>query len=232
MLLQVRVRIPDHPGSLGRVARTLGAAGADIVQVTVLERDAGRAVDDITVHCPGWEVRDRLDVALRVVPGLKLDGIWATAAVPGASPDVELLGQIAADPPHGLRILVDAVPGIFSADWAALIRPASRQPVVHASWQAPDPVDTSMVTATRLYATTGPDGTHLAVAPVGGQGLLLVVGRRDAPAFHHVETARLGLLADVTATMQAGDGPVLAGVGRAGYRKASPAGALPRRRRV
>jgi hypothetical protein len=203
MLLQIRLRIPDHPGSLGRVARTLGAAGADIVQVTVLEREAGRAVDDITVQCAGAEIVDRLAEALRTVPGLDLDGIWRTSAVPGATPDVEVLGQVAADPANGLAILVDAAPGIFSADWAALVQLSGRRRVVHASWQAPDPVDVSVVTATRLHATTVDGGPHLAVAPVGGPDLLLVVARQDAPPFHRVETSRLGVLAGVTATMRA-----------------------------
>ena len=49
MLLRVRVTLPDRPGALGQVARTLGVAGADIVQVVVLERLGGRAVDDFTV---------------------------------------------------------------------------------------------------------------------------------------------------------------------------------------
>ena len=38
MLLRVRVTLPDRPGTLGQVARTLGVSGADIVQVVVLER--------------------------------------------------------------------------------------------------------------------------------------------------------------------------------------------------
>ncbi|MFD0851823.1 ACT domain-containing protein, partial [Actinomadura adrarensis] len=42
MLLRIRVRLPDRPGSLGKVARILGAAGADVAQMAVLERDNGR----------------------------------------------------------------------------------------------------------------------------------------------------------------------------------------------
>lgn len=52
MLLRLRIALPDRPGSLGQIARALGVAGADITQVVVLDREAGRAVDDITVSCP------------------------------------------------------------------------------------------------------------------------------------------------------------------------------------
>ena len=62
------------------------------------------------------------------------------------------------------------------------LRPA---PAGHsASWQAPDPLDLSIVTATRLHATTLDGGPHLAVAPVGGPDLMLVVARQDAAPFH------------------------------------------------
>lgn len=53
MLPRVRVGLPDRPGALGRVARTLGVSGADMVHVAVLERLSGRAVDDFTVVWPG-----------------------------------------------------------------------------------------------------------------------------------------------------------------------------------
>ncbi|MFD0535873.1 ACT domain-containing protein [Actinomadura luteofluorescens] len=60
MLLRIRVRLPDRPGSLGQVARTLGAAGADVVQMAVLERDNGRAMDDFTVAWPTGADFERL----------------------------------------------------------------------------------------------------------------------------------------------------------------------------
>ena len=47
MLLRLRIELPDQPGSLGRVTWTLGVLGADVAQIYVLERDSGRALDDI-----------------------------------------------------------------------------------------------------------------------------------------------------------------------------------------
>ncbi|MGH3683016.1 MAG: hypothetical protein ACRDT2_22535, partial [Natronosporangium sp.] len=76
MLLRVRVTLPDRPGSLGQVARTLGVCGADIVQVVVLERLAGRAVDDFTMVWPSGARLERLLAGLAAVPGVRVDGVW------------------------------------------------------------------------------------------------------------------------------------------------------------
>lgn len=122
MLLRIRVRLPDRPGSLGKVARTLGAAGADVVQMTVLESDAGRALDDFTVAWPAGAGIDRLCDGLASIPGVETVGVWPTVEPQGAFPDAALIGQLAANPLEALPILTDAVPGILSADWAALVR--------------------------------------------------------------------------------------------------------------
>jgi hypothetical protein len=121
VLLRIRVRLPDRPGSLGKVARTLGAAGADVVQMTVLESDAGRALDDFTVAWPAGVGIDRLCGGLASIPGVETVGVWPTVEPQGAFPDAALIGQLAANPLEALPILTDAVPGILSADWAALL---------------------------------------------------------------------------------------------------------------
>jgi hypothetical protein len=126
MLLRVRVTLPDRPGALGQVARTLGVAGADIVQVVVLERLGGRAVDDFTVVWPGASRTERLLSGLGAIPGVQVDGVWRAIGAPGnGGQDAELLGQVAANPADGLATLVDAVPGLLAADWAvAAVVPA------------------------------------------------------------------------------------------------------------
>ncbi|HEU4422735.1 MAG TPA: amino acid-binding protein [Pilimelia sp.] len=130
MLLRVRVTLPDRPGALGQVARTLGVAGADIVQVVVLERLGGRAVDDFTVVWPGSARLDRLMAGLMAIPGVRVDGVWRAIGAPVAGGhDSELLAQVAGNPTDGLATLVDAVPGLLAADWAATV-------VVSPDWAA------------------------------------------------------------------------------------------------
>lgn len=230
MLLRVRVTLPDRPGALGQVARTLGVAGADIVQVVVLERLGGRAVDDFTVVWPGASRVERLMAGLAAIPGVQVDAVWKAIGAPiSGGHDAELLAQIAANPTDGLATLVDAVPGLLAADWAvaAIVppdwaarsghapRPLPAEPTLHlggeptsvyASWRAPAPLRLPEVTPLRARPMIGPDGTRYAVAPFGRAGLVLVVARTDedelsAAAFHVTEVDRVAQLVRAAAVI-------------------------------
>jgi hypothetical protein len=225
MLLRVRVTLPDRPGSLGQVARTLGVAGADIVQVVVLERAGGRAVDDFTVLWPGAARVDRLLAGLTAVPGVKVDGVWRAIGAPvNGGHDAELLAQVASGPGDGLNTLVDAMPGLLAADWAAAIQVPADWPlrggagtpaepvtgedpsVVYTSWQAPDPLLIPEVTPLRARALQGTDGTKYAVAPFGRAGIVMLVARTGseglpAVAFHTTEVDRVAQLVKAAAVL-------------------------------
>lgn len=210
MLLRVRVTLPDRPGTLGQVARTMGVSGADIVQVVVLERLGGRAVDDFTVVWPGAARVERLLAGLAAIPGVRVDGVWRAIGAPTTTgQDAELLAQVAANPAEGVATLVDAVPGLLAADWAvAAVVPVDwaartgttgEATVGYASWRAPVPARLPEVTPLRARAMTAPDGGHFAVAPFGRAGLVLVVARERtgtpaAAAFHATEVDRLAQL--------------------------------------
>ncbi|GAA5181338.1 amino acid-binding protein [Rugosimonospora acidiphila] len=215
MLLRLRVRLPDRPGSLGQVARTLGVTGADIVQMIVLERVGGRAVDDFTVIWPAATPVNRILAGLAAIPGVVVEGVWrSTGGAPAAGgADAELVGQVAASADGGITTLVDAVPGLLSADWAAaLVVPANwaspgergtppcGPAVAYASWQAPEPLRVPDVTPLRPRAFEGPDGLRYAAAPFGRSGVVLLVARGGGehdlpvPAFHVTEVDRLSQL--------------------------------------
>ncbi|GAA0435966.1 hypothetical protein FHR83_000547 [Actinoplanes campanulatus] len=235
MLLRVRVTLPDRPGALGQVARTLGVAGADIVQVVVLERLGGRAVDDFTVVWPGATRVERLLAGLAAIPGVQVDGVWKAIGAPvNGGHDAELLAQVAANPVDGLATLVDAVPGLLAADWAAAaVVPAdwaarsgagggSEPRSVYASWRAPSPLHLPEVTPLRARPMAEPGGARYAVAPFGRAGLVLVVARADdeelpAAAFHVTEVDRVAQLVRAAAVIL---GDRLDAVG-------TPAGATP-----
>ncbi|MFI5491280.1 amino acid-binding protein [Actinoplanes sp. NPDC051859] len=225
MLLRVRVTLPDRPGALGQVARTLGVAGADIVQVVVLERLGGRAVDDFTVVWPGASRVDRLLAGLAAIPGVQVDGVWKAIGAPVAGGhDAELLAQIAANPTDGLATLVDAVPALLAADWAAAAivpadwaaraatprlgaEPLAAEPTVaYASWRAPVPLHLPEVTPLRPRPLTDTGGTRYAVAPFGRAGLVLVLARADeddlpTAAFHVTEVDRIAQLVRAAAVI-------------------------------
>ncbi|HEX5202514.1 amino acid-binding protein [Paractinoplanes rhizophilus] len=229
MLLRVRVTLPDRPGALGQVARTLGVAGADIVQVVVLERLGGRAVDDFTVVWPGAARVERLLAGLAAIPGVQVDGVWKAIGAPvNGGHDAELLAQVAANPADGLATLVDAVPGLLAADWAAAAvvpadwaaragapRPLPAEPmtslggdatIAYASWRAPAPLRLPEITPLRARPLTGTEGTRYAVAPFGRAGLVLVIARQDddelpAAGFHVTEVDRVAQLVRAAAVI-------------------------------
>jgi hypothetical protein len=198
MLLRVRVTLPDRPGALGQIARTLGVAGADIVQVVVLERLGGRAVDDFTVVWPGASRVERLLAGLAAIPGVQVDGVWRAIGAPvSGGHDAELLAQVAANPQDGL----------VSSDEPRLPLPTGSEPsVAYASWRAPAPLHLPEVTPLRARPMIGPDGTRYAVAPFGRAGLVLVVARADeaelpAAAFHITEVDRIAQLVRAAAVI-------------------------------
>ncbi|WP_233510915.1 ACT domain-containing protein [Actinomadura craniellae] len=177
------------------MARILGVAGADVVQMAVLERDSGRALDDFTVAWPTGASIDRLCEGLASVPGVEIIGIWPTAEPQGAFPDAALVGQLASNPEDGLTILADAVPGILSADWAGLVLSDPEDPdalmMVHTSLGVFADIDVPEVHPLRARAFTGSDGTQYALAPIGGGTLVLLIARTGAPLFHRSEVFRL-----------------------------------------
>ncbi|REE94977.1 ACT domain-containing protein [Thermomonospora umbrina] len=201
MLLRIRVRLPDRPGSLGKVARILGAAGADVVQMAVLERDGGRALDDFTVACPLGSADtgiDRLCDGLASVPGVEVVGIWPTVEPQGSTPDARVIGQLAAAREgDGLAVLTDAVPAMLSADWAGLLRTHGETGdavLCHTSLGVFGGIELPPLEPLRPRAFTAEDGTRYAVVPIAGGELALLVARTGAPPFHRTEVFRLAQL--------------------------------------
>ncbi len=230
MLLRLRLWVADRPGALGQVTRELGACGADIVQVSVLSRERGRALDEITVFLPEPAQRDRLERSLREVSSVTVEGVRPSGEVPGAFPDLDLLGRVAADPRAALNILADALPRILAADWAVAVRAGAAGPLpasalLARSWDAPR--EPALPELPRRAATVSVGATRYACAPVGDSGVHVVACRIGDPPFHRFEVMRLARISEVAAaiagsrlivrgTPQPGDTPQPAGPASAG----------------
>lgn len=98
----VRVWLPDRPGALGQVASRVGAAGADVVGIEILERGGGSAIDEITVVLPDPGMVDALVSEVRLVDGVA----------------VEDIRPVSADRPEGALAALSAAEAIVSADAA------------------------------------------------------------------------------------------------------------------
>ena len=203
MLLRIRIALPDRPGSLGQVARVLGIAGADITQVIVLDRDAGRALDDVTVFCPDGTPKESLTKSLQSVPGVTVEGIWTTREAPGTYPELEILKYLSTAGERALTTLIDSMPMLFSADWAAAGTEQEPRSLLYASWRAPDEVPLPTTAPPRPLTSTLPDGTHLITAALPPLALTLLLARVEGPAFHRIEVHRLTRILEIFLTLPA-----------------------------
>jgi hypothetical protein len=191
MLTHVRIRVPDRPGVLAQVTAALADAGADIRTIAVLERESGRAIDDVYLSWPDTRPLSVLAQRIATVRGASMLGLRRSREVPGAFPDIDLLTQVLATTSRGLDTLVDMAALAFGADWAATVSYASGAPtVLYANAGPGDLVVTPEAPAIRPMAIEQ-DGVQLAASPLTPFDAVLVCGRADKPSFHRAELERI-----------------------------------------
>ncbi len=121
----VRVWLPDRPGALGAVASRIGAVRGDLVGIDILERGAGRAIDELVVSLPSEDLVPLLIKEMQQVDGVDVEDV---RPVDGEAPDarVAALESAAAllaapDPESACAALVKEVCRDFEAEWAAVV---------------------------------------------------------------------------------------------------------------
>jgi hypothetical protein len=191
MLTHVRMSVPDRPGVLAQITAVLADVGADIHTITVLERESGRAIDDVYLSWPAGRPLSALSERLGVVRGVRVLGLRPSREVPGAFPDLDLLTQVLATASRGIDTLVDMAAHAFGADWAASVSYDESGPtVLYANADPSAQVVVPEVAAIRPVALEQ-DGVQLAVAPLDPFDAVLVCGRAGQPPFHRVEIERM-----------------------------------------
>jgi hypothetical protein len=208
----LRVALPDRPGVLGAVASALGAAGADILSVDVIERSPGSAVDDFVVELPPGKLADSLVTAAASVAGVQVESIRPYAGQIDPHRELELLDSLAQDPHSALPLLADGVARVFRAGWALVLgTPVAGQARVLATggaapelsavpvpWWPPAPTRPLAADADWVPEDWARLGTELAVTPLGE--LALLIGR-PALRWLPAELVRLQHLAAIAATV-------------------------------
>lgn len=208
----LRVVLPDRPGALGAVATALGTVGADILSVDVIERAAGRAVDDFVVELPPDKLADSLVSAAATVGGAQVESIRPYAGLLDPHRELELLEQLGSDPASSLTVLAEGVARIFRAGWAlVLAAPAGGRAAVLAAGGAPPelpslpvpwwpPRPSRPLPADDSWAPPewGRLGTELAVTALDDAALLI---GRPALRWARSELVRLQHLAAIAASV-------------------------------
>jgi len=206
----LRVALPDVPGSLGTVASAIGSAGADIEAIEIVEhREDGKAVDDVLLELPTGVMPDSVVSACHRLDGVEV--LWISRyAMGNLQLDLEAVEALTEDPRAAVGHLVELLPTVFRADWAALVAPdGERASVVTATSAAPELVDVAgewlpLAGRGRLQAPEHEqawESTLVAGVPVGAHGRAIVMGRRGGPEFLDSELVRLEHLAALAVTM-------------------------------
>lgn len=208
----LRLVLPDRPGALGAVATALGAVGADILSLDVIERSTHSATDDLVVDLPTDRLPDSLVSAAASVPGVRVESIRPYAGQFDPHRELELLDQLATLPGESMTVFADGVVRVFRASWALILDPSTEGTArVHARggaapelttlpvpWWPPAPARRLDLPAEWAPPEWDRLGTELALAPLGNFALL--VGR---PALRWLpsELVRLRHLAAIAATV-------------------------------
>ncbi len=201
MLARIRVRVPDRPGSLGRVAAAIGTASGDIAGVDVLQAEAGQALDDVVVRVRDAAHLGRVLDALGRLPGVGVEGVHSPEPPAAGHADLQLVAQVLARPARALQTLVDGAPAALGVDWAAVLEDpgdAPSGPPVALGTGAPAPLPPVRGPFRLRPLSLGLPGGEVhqaALIPLDGCPLGLLVGRAGALAVHTSELWRLGHLA-------------------------------------
>src|SRR3954466_7076035 len=75
----LRLWLPDRPGALGAVASRIGAVGGDLVGIEILERGAGRAIDELVVQLADEELLPLLVSEICEVDGVDVEELRPAA---------------------------------------------------------------------------------------------------------------------------------------------------------
>lgn len=199
----VRVWVPDRPGALGAVASRIGAVRGDVVGIDILERGAGRAIDELVVVLPdeglvsllvgeisqvdGVDVEDVRPVVGELADS-RLDALETATCLVAAGSVGELLEELVA------RSRRD-----FEAEWAAGIAIDQRELLATAGAPPPPAWLAAFVSGSRSSAAVvagecGPD--DVACAMLGGSEVALVLGRPSRP-FRSRERRQMAALARI-----------------------------------
>jgi hypothetical protein len=197
----VRVWLPDRPGALGLVASRIGALGADIVGVDVLERSDHVAVDEFAISLPNVDLVKLLVREIEEVDGASVEEWRLVGRFPDARLDaLETVERLcgANDADDVCCALVDAVRAEFNADWATVTE--GERVIAAAGTEVPDgPVLAALAAGTAASPAVasgeaGPD--DLATARFPASGAVLLVGREGHP-FRRRERRQLIALARI-----------------------------------
>ncbi len=179
----IRVWLPDRPGALGSVASRVGAVKADVIGIDIIERGAGRAIDELVIDLPDERLVDLLLAEIGQVEGVDVENIRPLSGPPPdpAVAALDVARRVRDAGSDTLQAVVEGAVHLLGADWAALVDTSGGR-IMAVSGEEP-PADGWIIAFVQGALTQGApvDLQELAVAPLSSEGMALVVGRGHSP---------------------------------------------------
>jgi hypothetical protein len=198
----VRVWLPDRPGALGQVASRIGAVRGDVVGIDILERGAGRAIDELTIELADESLLPLLVSEIGEVDGVDVEDVRPAGELPDARLDALDAAAELVEARTSSALMSELVAWAhrsFEADWAAAVQVDDA--VLLAVHGAPPTTAwvAAFVAGTRSSSALakgdcGPDDCAWAI--LGGTPVAVVLGRKGRP-FRSRERRQLGALARI-----------------------------------
>jgi len=199
----LRVWMPDRPGALGALASRIGSVGGDVIGIDILERGAGRVIDEVIISLPD---DNRVELLLNEI--MQVDGVDIESIRPGEpvsfDPRVDAL-ETAADL-VGAATLEQAVSDLCShssrlarAAWCVVLREENAELVAqlgdipNLEWLAAFVAGAKVAAQSTGDAGASPD---VAYAALPNAQMSLVMGRQGE-SFHSRERQQVSALAKI-----------------------------------
>jgi hypothetical protein len=203
----VRVWVPDRPGALGQVASRIGSVGGDVIGIDILERGAGRAIDELVVTLPSSDLLHLLAEEIAQVDEAAVEEIRRVdgeIGEPGIAALEAALRVVESAAGERNAVLCAEVRSLFGADWVCLCDPLTRAMVFSIGSDAPSAAwllayveGSRHLPPEQQSGATPPDLTWADLVP---GGLVLALGRVGSPVRAR-ERRQLALLARLAATL-------------------------------
>ncbi len=203
----LRIQMPDRSGALGQVATAIGSVGADIHLVEVIEKASPETVvDDFLLQLSPDTLPEDLVSACLQLDGVKVLWLSHYPDSYGIELDLAIASEIGENRERALETLVERVPQVFHAQWAAVVG-LKEQKVLIGTENAPQ-LGPDQIAALEPFTVEhfsemsdawlpGWGVIALAVIPAGPDRLL-VTARHGGPDFLESELYRLHHLVRLT----------------------------------
>jgi hypothetical protein len=188
---------------LGAVASRIGAVRGDLVGIDILERGAGRAIDELVVDLPSESLVQLLISEVSQVDGVDVEDVrrasdaLADPRLDALETAANLVSQSAIEPL--LKSLARSSVRDFQSDWAGIVEPDLPDHVVSVGPAPAGEWVQAFLAGSRASVTPRPGEAapdDVAWADMDAAGLVLILGRQGRP-FRVRERRQLTALARI-----------------------------------